>query len=268
MGGHAFKTTTGMPLSSRIMRDEILPTLNDFFSKVLPVIPIGTISILGSAGKKSVSNDIDICVSPACADADSKTFKTDLLLALKSIMGNEHAKLVGQAISVNHPIVSPDPVRHGLRVQIDLMVSRDPASTAWLMSGTGENEVKGVYRNLLLSYVAKLRSTAGRKITISYPGGVQAEEGGIVVTPRNENPKEAFKVLGILGDPETLSEFESLLDALLEQGFDLSGFEEYLAGSLKRDPPQAQRALDVLRSRLCQTKNDHQSARALPCRKR
>jgi hypothetical protein len=128
------------------------------------------------------------------------------------------------------------------------------------MSGTGENEVKGVYRNLLLSYVARSRSTAEKKITISYPGGVQVEEKGLIVIPRNENPREVLKVLGIRGEPENLSEFESLLDALLEQGIDLNGFEEYMVGPLKRDSQQAQRALDVFRSKLCQKRNGQQSA--------
>lgn len=254
MGGRAFKTVKGVPLSVGIIRSEIGPTLSDFFSKVLSSVGVGKIRVLGSAGKKSVSNDIDISMGPACEGVDCKTYKSNLLVALKSLIGDEHVKLVGQNISVNHPIASPDGERQKLRVQIDVMISRDPDLTAWLMAGTGEGEVKGVYRNMLLSYIAKVRSIDGRRITISYPGGVQAEESGFVVTPRNENPKEVFKVLGIQGYPEALAKFESLLEALLEQGFDMSGFEKYMAGQLKRDPEQAQRALDVFKSKLCQRK--------------
>lgn len=236
MGGRAFKTTTGMPLSARIMRDEIGPTLDDFLSKVPSTVGVGKVRVLGSAGKRPVSNDIDISICPDCSGADVKIFKRNLLAALKSIMGEEHVKLVGHNISVNHPIVSPEAGRQQLRVQIDVMISKDPDSTAWLMAGTGEDEVKGMYRNMLLSYVAKMRSNDLRRITISYPGGVQFEEMGCIVTPRNENPNEVLKVLGIRGDPEVLGKFESLLDALLEQGLDLGGFESYMAGALKRDP--------------------------------
>jgi hypothetical protein len=250
MGGRAFKTTTGMTLSERIMRDEIVPTLDDFLSKIPSTVGVGKVRLLGSAGKRAVSNDIDISICPACPVAEDKTFKRNLLAALKSIMGEEHVKLVGHNISVNHPIVSPDAGRQKLRVQIDVMISKDPDSTAWLMAGTGEDEVKGKYRNMLLSYVAKVRSNDLRRITISYPGGIQSEERGCIVAPRNENPNEVFKVLGIRGDPEALAKFESLLDALLEQNFDLEGFESYMAGALKRDPEQARRALEVFRAKL------------------
>lgn len=186
MGGRAFKTVKGLPLSVGILRSEIGPTLSGFFLKVLSSVSIGKIRVLGSAGKKSISNDIDISIGPACGSTDCKTYKSNLLIALKSLIGDEHVKLLGQNISINYPIASLDVERQALRVQIDVIISKDPDLTAWLMAGTREGEIKGMYRNMLLSYIANVRSIDGRRITISYPGGVQVEEGGIIVNPRNE----------------------------------------------------------------------------------
>lgn len=249
MGGHAFRAPDGSHLSVSILRDEIPPTLKQFCSSVLSQVGVLETRLIGSAGKRSVSNDIDVSIGLGAGFEDQKAWKKALFAALRSRMGDCHVKLVGQNISVNYPIVSLDPERQKLRVQIDLIISRNPVWTSWLMSGTAENEIEGVYRNLLLSYLAKASSTARRKVTISYPGGIQTEEHGLVVTPRSEDPAKILAVLGIQGDPESLADFHGMLDALLDQGFDLTGFEGYMAGRLKRAPEQAQRALAVLRSK-------------------
>lgn len=247
MGGHAFEQG-----SSSIMRDEVRPTLDSFFAEVL--IPIGVEKFvpIGSTGKKSASNDIDLAIGPIPEDEDVISYKKYLLSSIVSILGSENAKLVGQNIAVNYPIESGDPDRQDLRVQIDLMLSKNPDATAWLMSGTGDEKVKGVFRNLLLSYIAKLRSEEqpGTKITISYPGGIQVVKDGQTVVPRTEDPEEILSILEIDGNPEDLSDFESLLDVVQGQGkFNLDGFEAYMASYLKRDPEQAQRALDVFKSK-------------------
>ena len=54
-----------------------------------------------------------------------------------------------------YPIIDSE---EGNFVQIDLMLRSSPEDTAWLMSGTGDDQVKGVYRNLLLAFIAKIRS--------------------------------------------------------------------------------------------------------------
>ena len=245
MGGNAFELG-----SSSIMRNEVGPTLDSFFAEVLMPAGVEKFVPIGSTGKKSASNDIDLAIGPIPEDEDVMSYKKQLLSSIASILGPENAKLVGQNIAVNYPIESADPDRQDLRVQIDLMLSKDPDATAWLMSGTGDEKVKGVYRNLLLSYIAKIQSTPDRKITLSFPGGIQVQEAGEITVPRTEDPEEILRILEIDGSPEDLSDFESLLDVIQGQRkFSLDGFDAYMSPYLKRDPENARRAIDVFRSK-------------------
>lgn len=246
MGGKAFnpgKKGEQMRRSFEILLDEVKPTLNDFFSRVLSSAGVTQITMLGSTGKKQSSGDLDIAVGPIPEDMDTKTYKYELAKNLESAVGAQHV-IVGSNISVNYPIVTDDPERKGLRVQIDLMLSRDPKLTAWLMSGTGEGRVRGVYRNILLSYLAKNQSTPDRKITIAFPGGIQVVEAGETVVSRTEDPEKIMEILGIDGDPDAISDFSDLLDVTKDK-FDLSGFVRYMDPYMARDPSGAKDALDV-----------------------
>lgn len=248
MGGSAFKRRDEkgnyVPLTSKILIEEVDPTLEDFFFGVLSEIGISQMEKLGSTGKKAMSGDLDIAIGPTPDDIDTKIYKYNLLKSIESSLGSENVKVIGQNISVSYPIVTEDPNRAELRVQIDLMLSKNPAMTAWLMSGTGEGKVRGVYRNVLLSYLAKKQSDSDRKITIAFPGGIQVEEAGKVIVPRTEDPEKIMEILGIEGSPEVISDFSDLLDATKDK-FDLSGFKSYMDPYVGRDPEGAQEALSV-----------------------
>jgi hypothetical protein len=248
MGGNAFKSPDGNLLSVSIFKDEVRPTIAQVIS-VLADVGIDQTELLGSSGKKAESGDIDLAIGPIPPGEDPKAFKARALEACVSAFGPEHAKLVGQNIALNVPIVSSDPSRQEMRVQVDLMISADPSKTAWLMSGTagGPGEVKGVYRNLLLAYVAKkVGEMRGDKITISYPGGIQVMRGAEVIVPRTEDPHTIISVLGLDGTPSDLLTFDSVFDAA--QGLiDLAGFEDYMAPYLSRDPEEAGKAQAAFR---------------------
>lgn len=243
MGGEAFKGPDGSPLTTGIRREEVSPTLYALLQDILKPVGIDSFVPLGSTGKKDTSGDLDIAVGPVpMGDPKAlKAIKDGLLKNIQGIIGADKAKLVGQNIALMIPIMGS----HDRFVQVDMMLSGDPEKTGWLMSGTGSG-VKGVYRNLLLAYLAKIRSEQrpDTKITISYPGGIQVTEGGVVTTPRTEDANVILSILNIPANPSEITTFEELVSILAgvpDVSGRLPGFEEYIARYLQ-DPHTAMEA--------------------------
>lgn len=129
----------------------------------------------------------------------------------------------------------------GKYYQVDLFRSESIDDTAWELSGGGEGEVKGEYRNLMLSLLAKIKgereSTPDRtvKYTLSFPGGWREKvdkkerlEGRIL------DPDQYLPLLGIEISKSEIRNFERLVDYLVDSESDsfreaLGRFEEYIA---------------------------------------
>jgi len=238
MGGMMFGNT--IPIA----KDEVEPTLESFQAEMLDDIGIREHVPIGSTGKKAFSGDLDIAVSLP-SGMDKKVFSS--LLAAKPNIGANNVRMSGSLVSVSYPIAGTEQ-----RVQIDVMFSSspDPRNMGWLMAGTGDGAVKGIYRNLLLSFAAKQASQRwGTKMTISFPGGLTdpESEGG-----RTEDPQRILDLLGIDASPEETLTFDgvanamsknpTLIGALLDP---TNGFESYLARHIK-DPKTQEQALFAL----------------------
>jgi hypothetical protein len=252
MGGEAFKGPDGEPLATGIKQAEVGPTLDALLRDVLRPVGIDSYVPLGSTGKKPISGDLDIAVGPVPMNDPKalKALKDALLANIQAVVGPDNAKLVGQNIAILQPIAgSPDRF-----VQVDLMLSGDPQKTGWLMSGTGSG-VKGVYRNLMLAYIAKLRSEeqTGTKITISYPGGIQVVKDGQTVVPRTEDAEAIVSTLGIPARPSEINTFEELVTILARDpsiSGKLEGYETYI-GRYLQDPKtavEAQKSVAALKT--------------------
>jgi len=254
VGGNAFEDQSGNPLTSQIKRSEVGPTLDSLLNDVLKPIGIDSFFPLGSTGKKDISGDIDIAIGPVpTSDVKAlKILKDSILMGIQRIVGQDKAKLVGQNIGIMYPI-SGNPESY---VQVDVMLSGDPSKTGWLMSGTGSG-VKGVYRNLMLSYLAKLRSEErpGTKITLSFPGGVQVMQDNEIVTPRTEDTEAIVSALGISAKPSEITTFEDLVSILSGDSSvssKLSGFETYISRYLQSPDTsvEAMKAMGALKNAL------------------
>lgn len=251
MGGRAFKDESGNILTTKIKKQEVKPTLDNLLSNVLRHAGIDFYVTLGSTGKKPISGDVDIAVGPIQMDDPKalKATKSNILRKIQNVVGSDKAKLVGANIAIMHEISG----RKNEFVQVDVMLSEDPKKTEWLMSGTSEG-VKGMYRNLLLSYLARIRSeeSLGTKITISYPGGIQVVKDGKVSAPKTESPNAIMSILGIPGSPSDISTFEGLVSILVNDpgvSEKLSGFENYISRYLV-DPnthDEAQKAIEAIK---------------------
>ena len=256
-GGEAFKDAEGNPDTVSIQRAAVQPTLDDFLERHLKPAGITEYQPIGSTGKKSLSGDLDIVVSSG--DFEPKEFKNKLLSDLKDTLGDEDAKLLGQNIAIKYPIMGSDEY-----VQIDLMLSPNIRDTGWLMSGTGDEEVKGTFRNYLLNFVASLQRQPRSRITISYPGGFQRKELPQQFDPadpkskrkwqnvgeKNSNPEELLKALGINANPEEVNNFVDLTQHLLKMpkiAPRLKEFPEYIK-NIPYNEEEKQKAINYLLS--------------------
>ena len=255
-GGYAFRGAEGQQLTTTIRMSEVGPTLQHFSENFLKPAGVERYYPLGSTGKKSSSGDLDIVVGTG--GEDTKTFKTSLLSYLQANLWavNGEARLIGSNIAVMYPIVDSE---EGNYVQIDLMLSSNPEDTAWLMSGTGDDQVKGVYRNLLLAFIAKVKSKtdgdANSKVTIQYPGGLRQQKYDgkkWIVQNVISDPKQILQALEINADPLDVETFDELATVLASDSRylpHLKDFEEYLATS-RTPEEEKQKALSVLMSKL------------------
>lgn len=215
MSGNVFKSPDGAALTTKIKREEIPATLTNL-ERILREVGIEEIATIGSAGKKAESGDLDIAIGPVLAmdDDERHLYKQNLKTQLQAALGQQNVSLVGDNIHLRMPIAgretegATDPDH----VQIDLMLSQDPSNTAWLMAGTGEG-LKGVFRNLLLAFIAKVRSVqSGKTYTLKYPGGIQVvDPSGEVLVARTEVPQTILTQLSLNASPNDLLTFNDLL---------------------------------------------------------
>ncbi len=249
-GGNAFKGPNGELLTTSIERERVKSTLDHFAKHVLEPAGVQEYTMIGSTGKKARSGDLDIAV-PVPAHIDNKAFKKKLLGNIQSILSKAEAKAVGSNLAVAYPIIgSPN-----MMVQIDLMLARDLPGTTWLMTGHGEEKVKGVYRNMLLAYLAKMMgeemSTPEEtvKATLSFPGGLMIKKNGVVAMERTSDPSMILSVLGLDVTPDQVRGFEELVDVVRKSPRYkkyLGGFMDYIGHLVRSDPDNAKRAGDYI----------------------
>lgn len=215
MSGNVFKSPDGTALTTKIKREEIPATLTNL-ERILRGFGVEEIATIGSAGKKAESGDLDIAIGPVLAmdDAERQLYKQNLKTQLQGELGQQNVSLVGDNIHLRFPISGRESEgdKDPDHVQIDLMLSQDPSNTAWLMAGTGTG-LKGVFRNLLLAFIAKVRSVqTGKTYTLKYPGGIQVvDAAGEVQVPRTEVPQTILAQLSLNAMPDQLLTFDDLL---------------------------------------------------------
>lgn len=254
MGGNAFKDGQGEPLTVSIQREDVEPTLSHFFKAVLRPLGFDSYKMLGSTGKKSLSGDLDIAVG--IGDENKTKFKKAFVQKVGQILEPRRAKAVGQLAAVMYPIVDQSGHVSDDNVQIDIMFTPTPDNTAWMMSGTGDDRVKGVYRNLLFAHIAKQRSLAQQeggnniKMTLSFPGGLQVKRDGDIVVPRTNDPETVLKLLGLEGAaPDDVGSFEELVDFMADSPKMreyLKTFKGYIEPHLRKDTENAERAIQYI----------------------
>ena len=224
-GGNIFKTPEGTSATTRIVRADIVPTL-----RILePAVQISLVdNVLGSAGKKAQSGDIDVSVDPEQITKDELMRKlTQWVQNVYQVDGTAWVKKSGISVHFKMPIRN-DP-KKGF-VQIDFMFhgGGDP-ETEWMkfsMYSAGDaSSYSGADRNMLMSSIAKAQG-----VKYSWQKGLIRREDETLIS--RDPDQIAQKLLGPQFDHTALLSVETIQHAL-DQRPDLKVKLEQLAQSLE-----------------------------------
>jgi len=248
-GGNAVKD----PRISRINQDNVEATMNDIYSKVLPLLKITKkdVGSLGSTGKKlpgGSSGDVDLAVDIHAVLRNNKNINdvdelfdklVDIAKTLK--MGYKDMRQMG-LVSIGFPIHNTDGKQEGKLVQLDFMPTESLEYSKWAYYSPAEWESKwkGLYANEIMFFLAKHIGFKPIKTTqngepIEYERyffdlskgllkGIQSKQGkrGILKNAKtlsknfvSNDPKDIIKLLiGPKVDFQRIRRFETLLKVL------------------------------------------------------
>ena len=188
-GGNVFKLADGQPATTRISRENVVPTVQ--WLEQLTGLNLQD-NMLGSTGRKETSGDLDLGI-------DETKITKDVLIQqlLKRGIKAEDIKKSGDSVHVKTPILGD--AKNGY-VQTDFMFG-DPEFQKFALN-TGESDYKGVHRAILLASIAKAQG-----MKWSYKNGLVDRETNEIIT---KNPEEiAEKLLG--GTAADMSSVETIV---------------------------------------------------------
>ena len=243
-GGNVFKDAQGQPVTQRIKQADIASTVS-WLETVTGLdlshdqdeagIPV---KWLGSTGKKPDSGDLDLAVDATEITKAELKGRLDAWAAKNKQDPKDWTKLTGEAVHFKTPIQG-DPKRG--YVQTDFMFMPNMEwGTFWLGGGTG-SAYKGVFRNVLMSSIAKAL-------------GLKASAKGIISRQTDRavtlDPDQAAGILlsPNLNDRKNLATVESIYKALAmdpDRDAKLIDFREYLAREGVKEPEMGVAESDV-----------------------
>jgi hypothetical protein len=188
-GGNVFKLTDGQPATTRISRENVVPTVQ-WLEQLTGLNLVD--NMLGSTGRKETSGDLDLGI-------DKTKITKDVLIQqlLKRGVKAEDIKKSGDSVHLKTPILGD--AENGY-VQTDFMFG-DPEFQKFALN-TGESDYKGVHRAILLASIAKAQG-----MKWSYKNGLMDRETNEIIT---KNPQEIAQKL-INGTTADLSSVESIV---------------------------------------------------------
>jgi hypothetical protein len=188
-GGNVFKLTDGQPATTRISRENVVPTVQ-WLEQLTGLNLVD--NMLGSTGRKETSGDLDLGI-------DETKITKDVLIQqlLKRGVKAEDIKKSGDSVHLKTPILGD--AANGY-VQTDFMFG-DPEFQKFALN-TGESDYKGVHRAILLASIAKAQG-----MKWSYKNGLVDRETNEIIT---KNPQEIAEKL-INGTTADLSSVESIV---------------------------------------------------------
>jgi hypothetical protein len=188
-GGNVFKLADGQPATTRISRENVVPTVQ-WLEQLTGLNLVD--NMLGSTGRKETSGDLDLGI-------DETKITKDVLIQqlLKRGVKAEDIKKSGDSVHVKTPILGD---KSNGYVQTDFMFG-DPEFQKFALN-TGESDYKGVHRALLLASIAKAQG-----MKWSYKNGLMDRETNEIIT---KNPQEIAEKL-INGTTADLGSVESIV---------------------------------------------------------
>ena len=188
-GGNVFKTADGQPATTRISRENVVPTVQ-WLEQLTGLNLVD--NMLGSTGRKETSGDLDLGI-------DETKITKDILIQqlLKRGVDKNDIRKSGDSVHLKTPILGD--ASNGF-VQTDFMFG-DPEFQKFALN-TGDSDFKGVHRAILLASIAKAQN-----MKWSYKNGLVDRETNEIIS---KNPAEiAQKLLG--GTVADMSSVETII---------------------------------------------------------
>lgn len=228
-GGNVFKDGDGNPLTQRIQQTDI-PTTIKWIEQVTG-IEFPRDRWLGSTGRRPDSGDLDLAVDLNTVSKEQLVAKLNQWAAAHRLEPRDWIRSKGE-VHFKTPIAGNP--KQGF-VQTDFMFFPNLDWGSFFYGGGEDSSYKGVYRNILMSSVAK---QLGLKVGAN---GVISRTSNNVVTM---DPDEAAKMLlGPRATRENLKNVESIYAALerdKDRAAKVADFEQYLARDGLTPPNQVQ----------------------------
>jgi hypothetical protein len=189
-GGNVFKTAEGQSATTRISRENVVPTVQ-WLEQLIGLNLVD--NMLGSTGRKETSGDLDLGI-------DETKITKDVLIQqlLKRGVKAEDIKKSGDSVHVKTPILGD---KSNGYVQTDFMFG-DPEFQKFSLVADGDSAYKGVHRALLLASIAKAQG-----MKWSYKNGLMDRDSNEIIT---KNPAEIAQNL-INGTPADMASVETIV---------------------------------------------------------
>lgn len=147
-GGNVFKDPQGQPLTQRIARNDVVPTVQ-WLEQLTGLNLVD--NMLGSTGQAETSGDLDLGI-----DATKVTKDVLIQQLLKQGIPKTDIRKTGDSVHLKTPILG-DPNKG--YVQTDFMFTDNPVWQHFSVTGgAAGSQFKGVHRHILLSSVAKAQN--------------------------------------------------------------------------------------------------------------
>jgi hypothetical protein len=243
-GGNVFKDKMGRPLTQRIKQGDVPATVQ--WLEALTGLDLSgpedpttgyPVNWLGSTGKKADSGDLDLAVdSNRTTKPELKAF-LDQWVTQQGQDPREYVRLSGEAVHFRTPIAGD--AQNGF-VQTDFMFMPDVNWGSFFLSGGVNSEYKGMFRNVLMSSIAKAQ---GLKASAK---GITSRTTDKVITL---DPDRAAEILLGPGNGRTnLKNVENIYQALArdpDRDVKLADFREYLKRENMPEPQVSMQESDV-----------------------
>jgi len=208
-GGNVFKDAKGQPLTRRISRENVVPTVQ--WLEQLTGLNLQD-NMLGTTGRAATSGDLDLGI-------DSTKVTKDVLVKQLQKRGIkvDDIKKSGDIVHLKTPILG-DP-SNGF-VQTDFMFSETPKfQQFYYQGGTEGSQFKGSHRNILMASLAR-----AQKMKFSPKHGLLTTDDQLIT----QDPTEiAEKLLGQGHTPKDLASVESIIKSIKER----PDFEQLIASA-------------------------------------
>jgi hypothetical protein len=234
-GGNVFKDKMGVPLTRRIKQGEIAGTIK-WLESVTGLDLHGAndpatnypVKWLGSTGKKADSGDLDLAVELSDTTKPELKAHLDTYVSGQKQDPKDFVRLSGEAVHFKTPILGD--ANNGF-VQTDFMFMPNIDWGSFFLSGGTDSQYKGMFRNVLMSSIAK---SQGLKASAK---GITSRTTDNVITM---DPDRAAEILLGQGMKRgNLKNVESIYAALAnhpDRDAKLKDFREYLAREGVKEP--------------------------------